>query len=83
MARDGWLIVDIASAWVVKLTLSDLVRELEPGQYLTVSLPRKAPPAKVKRIRVVRKAPPLCRPVIIGSQKPEIGPEWKEWALTN
>jgi 5'-nucleotidase len=74
--------VDAASAWVAKLASCELVRELEPGQYLTVSLPRKAP-AEVKGIRVVKRAPPLGRPVFIGSQKPEIGPGWTEWALTN
>lgn len=45
-----------AAAWVVELAHSSLVRELEPGGYLTVSVPRVAL-SEIQGVSVVSRAP--------------------------
>lgn len=45
----------VVMQWVVELTRSKLVRELKPGQYLTVSFPR-VPFAEIKGVDVVARA---------------------------
>jgi broad specificity polyphosphatase/5'/3'-nucleotidase SurE len=52
-----------ATAWVVELAQSNVVRNLDSGQYLTVSIPRKHP-SEIKGIRVVKRAPLLAMPII-------------------
>jgi 5'-nucleotidase len=54
--------VDAANRWVVSLAKSPLVRELEPKQYLTVSIPRVSPD-KIKGVRVAERAGIIERPV--------------------
>jgi 5'-nucleotidase len=50
--------VDAVTAWVARLARSPLVLNLEPGQYLTVGLPRLRP-ADIKGIRIAPRAPSL------------------------
>lgn len=52
-----------ATAWVVELAQSNVVRNLESGQYLTVSIPRKHP-SEIKGIKVVKRAPMLAIPLL-------------------
>jgi 5'-nucleotidase len=52
--------VKAATQWVVRLAKSDIVRELKPPQYLTVSIPR-VPPNEIKGIRVAERAGLLAR----------------------
>jgi 5'-nucleotidase len=47
--------VEAATRWVVELARSPAVRALEPGQYLTVSMPRRAP-SEIVGVRVARRA---------------------------
>lgn len=47
---------DAAAAWVARLAGNDLVRDLGPRGYLTVSIPA-VPPAEIKGIRVTDRAP--------------------------
>ena len=47
--------VEAATKWVVSLAQSPIVRELEAGQYLTVSIPR-VPPGEIRGLRVVERA---------------------------
>jgi 5'-nucleotidase len=55
--------VAAATAWVVQLAQSEIVRNLEPGQFLTVSIPRK-PPSEIKGVKVVKRAPVLGMPLL-------------------
>ena len=48
--------VEAAVEWVVSFAEHDVVRELEPGEYLTVSLPPGGP-ADVRDVRVADRAP--------------------------
>ena len=50
--------VDAVTGWIAKLARSPLVLNLEPGQYLTVGLPRLRP-ADIKGIRIAPRAPSL------------------------
>lgn len=73
--------VEAASDWVVRVALSDIVRRLKPGDYLTISLPPVAP-SEVKGVRLVDRAPGLPRPQfkqiedskwqLVGIQAPEV-----------
>lgn len=54
--------VAAATSWVVKLVQSNVVRNLKPGQYLTVSIPRKHP-SEIKGVKVVKRAPLLGMPL--------------------
>lgn len=47
--------VKAANSWVVKLAQSPVLRSLQKGQYLTVSIPRIAPD-QIKGVRVSRRA---------------------------
>jgi 5'-nucleotidase len=47
--------VKAACRWVVALSQSPVVRQLQPGQYLTVSIPRVSPD-EIKGIRVLPRA---------------------------
>ncbi len=49
--------VEAVAGWVVRLAASPVVRELPPGSFLTVSLPR-TPPAAIRGVRVTRRASP-------------------------
>ena len=48
--------VEAAVDWVVRLAGSEIVSNLQPGEYLTVSLPRTVP-AEILGVRVVDRAP--------------------------
>ena len=50
--------VAAATKWVVSLAQSTIVRGLESGQYLTVSIPR-IPPENIRGVQVVERAPIL------------------------
>jgi len=52
--------VEAATRWVVGLAQSPAVRQLKPGQYLTVSMPR-IQPSKIRGVRVARRAGLLLR----------------------
>lgn len=47
--------VRAAVQWVVRLTKSSIVRDLQPGRFLTVSIPRVRP-SEIKGIRVAERA---------------------------
>jgi 5'-nucleotidase len=69
--------VDAATRWVVELARTSAVRELERGQYLTVSLPRVAPSA----IRGVRLAPRAGLLLDIGFEAAEAAAGRQGWKL--
>jgi 5'-nucleotidase len=50
--------VEAVTGWISRLARSSLILNLEPGQYLTVGLPRLEP-GKIKGIRVAPRAPRL------------------------
>ncbi|UCC74632.1 MAG: hypothetical protein JSV86_08815 [Gemmatimonadota bacterium] len=50
--------VEALAAWIARLARSELVLALEPGQYLTVALPRKLP-SEIKGVRVAPRASTL------------------------
>ena len=50
--------VEAVTGWIARLARSPLVQNLEPGQYLTVGLPRLEP-EKIKGIRIAPRAPRL------------------------
>lgn len=53
--------VDAAVDWVVRLSNSNVVKNLRPGEFLTVSLPRVAPD-KIRGIKIVDRASGLPTP---------------------
>jgi 5'-nucleotidase len=55
LLQDDAEAVAAAARWVVSLAQSAVVRDLEPGQYLTVSIPR-VPAAEIKGVRVAPRA---------------------------
>ncbi len=50
--------VEAATRWIAKLVQSQLVQNLEPGQYLTIGLPRTEP-SKIKGIRIAKRSQSL------------------------
>ena len=64
--------VEAAVDWVVRLAASDIVRALEPPDYLTVSLPRVVP-AGIRGVRFADRAPPLEAPAL----EPEGPNRWR------
>ncbi|HSG80652.1 MAG TPA: 5'/3'-nucleotidase SurE [Gemmatimonadota bacterium] len=61
LAVSGWTsqhpeTLEAVARWVVELSRSDWVRDLEPGQYLTVSVPRVAA-ADIAGVAVARRSP--------------------------
>ncbi len=48
--------VEAVARWTAELARSELVRSLEPGQYLTVGLPETAP-EEIRGVRFARRAP--------------------------
>ena len=68
-----------AVSWIVQLAKSDLVRQLKPKQYLTVSIPR-IPPAKIKGVRIVERAGILLD-FTFGYQTDKSTPEKTTWYL--
>jgi 5'-nucleotidase len=60
------------ASYTVKLARSPLVRDMSPGQYLTVGLPEKMP-AAIKGVRMARRAPPLMESSFV--RGPELIPE--------
>ncbi len=75
--------VDAAVNWVVRLSKSEVVKNLRPGEYLTASLPRVAP-GEIRGIKVVDRAPGLPTPrfvpaedstwQFVGMDAPEVAP---------
>jgi 5'-nucleotidase len=55
--------VAAATEWVVKLAQSEIVHNLESGQYLTISIPRKHP-SEIKGVKIVKRAPALGMPLL-------------------
>lgn len=53
--------VDAAVGWVVRLADHEVVTSLQPGEYLTVSLP-PIPPSEIRGIKIVDRAPGLPAP---------------------
>lgn len=47
--------LDSSINWVIKLAQSELIKELKPKQYITISIPR-IPPEKIKGIKVAERA---------------------------
>ncbi|UCE40165.1 MAG: 5'/3'-nucleotidase SurE [Candidatus Aminicenantes bacterium] len=71
--------MEAANKWVVSLAQSPLVRELEPAQYITVSIPRVSP-QEIKGVRVAERAGLLEKPVFakVASNDLEEGQElWR------
>ncbi len=50
--------VDMVTKWVVEFSQTKIVKELEPGQYLTISIP-EVRPAEIKGIKIVPRRPPV------------------------
>ena len=73
--------VDAANGWVVRLAQSALVRELQPPQYLTVSIPRVSPD-KIKGVRVARRAGLLQRPVFAKAVVDDLESGQEMWRIT-
>lgn len=72
--------IDAASCWVVRLAQSQLVRQLKPKQYLTVSIPR-IPPDKIKGVRVAERADILLDFMFSKVQKEAVDSTYEVWAL--
>jgi 5'-nucleotidase len=47
--------VNAAAEWIVRLAQSPVARRLEPGQYLTVSIPR-IPPSEIRGVKIAARA---------------------------
>ena len=76
--EDSPAAVQAVAAWTGRIARSDLVRNLEPGQYLTFGLPEKSPEA-IRGVRVAPRAPLLLR---LGMSLAENkGPGRQTWAL--
>lgn len=72
--------VDAATAWVVRLAASPVVRDLPRGTFLTASLPRTVP-SEIRGVRVTRRAAPHPEgiPTLV---RAEAGPDGAEtWRL--
>ena len=50
--------VEAVTGWIAKLVQSKVVQDLEPGQYLTIGLPR-VEPSMIKGIRIAKRAPSI------------------------
>lgn len=70
--------VESVTDWVARLARSQLVLKLEPGQYLTVGLPR-VEPAKIKGIRIAPRAPRLGTGYFEPTQKLRDDEKWTVW----
>jgi 5'-nucleotidase len=70
--------VKAATQWVVRLAKSDIVRELKPPQYLTVSIPR-VPPNDIKGVRVAERAGLLARGVFDKTSNKDSLAHQEEW----
>lgn len=55
---DDKKMVQLVTQWVVRLAQSRIVKELKPGEYLTVSIPR-VQPSEIKGIKIVQRTPPV------------------------
>lgn len=65
--------VDAAVDWVVRLAASDAVSNLEPGEYLTASLPR-VPPVEIVGVKIVDRAPIRAGPRLAAD---DTGETWR------
>lgn len=70
--------VEAATVWVVELAQSEFVRELEPRQYLTVSIPRKLP-SEIKGIKIVKRALRSGKPIFLKAETSVIESDEQEW----
>jgi 5'-nucleotidase len=70
--------IEAATAWVVELAQSEFVRKLEPGQYLTVSIPRK-PPSNIKGIKIVKRASRSGSPIFMKAETAVNESDEQEW----
>jgi 5'-nucleotidase len=61
--------VEAAVSWVVRLAASTAARELQPGEYLTVSLPRTAPD-RIRGVRWANRAPLRATPLLAPGEDP-------------
>ncbi len=50
--------VDAVTAWVVEFSKSQVVQQLQRGEYLTISIPEKKA-SEIRGVKVVERAPPL------------------------
>jgi len=55
LLRDDPKAVEAVAEWIVRLAQSPVVRGLEPGRYLTVSIPR-VPPSEIRGVKIVPRA---------------------------
>jgi 5'-nucleotidase len=70
--------VEAATAWVVELAQSEFVRKLEPGQYLTVSIPRKLP-SNIKGIKIIKRASRSGSPIFMKAETAVNESDEQEW----
>ena len=70
--------VEAVTEWVARLARSQLILNLEPGQYLTVGLPR-GEPSKIKGIRIAPRAPRLGSGYFEPTQKLRDEEKWTVW----
>ncbi|MBN1271323.1 MAG: 5'/3'-nucleotidase SurE [Candidatus Aminicenantes bacterium] len=73
--------VETASGWVVKLAQSRLVRELNPLEYITVSIPR-IPPADIRGVRYAFRAEIQEIPLLEQITAPSKDNHFETWAIT-
>jgi 5'-nucleotidase len=72
--------VDAVNRWVVRLAQTQLVRELKPLQYITVSIPR-VPPEEIKGVRVAERAGLLERPVFAKANGDDLESGHEMWRI--
>lgn len=70
--------VEAVADWVSRLVRSQIVLGLEPGQYLTVGLPR-VDPEKIRGIRIAPRAPRLGTGYFERTQKLRDNEKWTIW----
>ncbi|NIR42712.1 MAG: hypothetical protein GWN99_02455 [Gemmatimonadetes bacterium] len=84
IAVSGWSpdhpeTLEALASWLVELAGSDLVRSLEPGRYLTVSVPRVAAP-EIEGVAIASRSPRNWR--IDMERSPDgVGPGRERWSL--
>jgi 5'-nucleotidase len=72
--------VAAATRWVVELARNSWVRELQPSQYLTVSMPRILP-AEIKGVRIAKRAGLLVDVAFEKESPSDLSPEQETWVI--
>jgi 5'-nucleotidase len=86
IAVSGWSAenletLEATARWTVELSRTHLVRYLEPGQYLTVSIPR-VPLSEIEGVELARRGPRPYNLVLVKSGEPASTPQRELWNLS-